>query len=523
MAKFEEHFPEDIIRIIVDELIASNSSLQNVALISPLFLVVCRSYLFRSLIINTNHINAMEDLQTLSTAISDSKRGTQLAISITRLQISDHEGAIPQLAHAEHDLPDIDLAKAQNARASIKSPLGDTRQYLDKILPRLTNIRDFALSFESWVVPYHRLSPAVQEMLTRSTLQRVHLRGIEMLPANLSAKLLSIEEVSLSMCAFCEGMINPVERPKDIAIRSLRFEPFGNARGRDTANTARASPLHRWKAMGIDLLKLNELTIILSSWVGIIEAVPILEAFKDSVKSLSIHTEWLGLATDRPHQALVAAWAILNSFSLLRIRHRNANVNCCYPSDYLFSWEAADDIHNLYEILDKARPNAPVEERFEDGWLTRAMSSLSILVTESFKNLRTLDFSVSYWPNMMASETNEELAWICNILADTPPSTALALEGIRVKIHIRTLHCAENQDVALTLDEYEGWNIWNEELCDEKWSGLKKVTFTISARMVCCAEIVEAWTQVISDIRNGPLADINGKGILDVGFVISKQ
>jgi len=121
------------------------------------------------------------------------------------------------------------------------------------------------------------------------------------------------------------------------------------------------------------------------------------------------------------------------------------------------------------------------------------------------------------------SETNEELAWVCNILADTPPSTASALEEIRVKIHIRTLHCDENQDVAFTLDEYEGWNIWNEELCDKKWSEWRKVTFTISARMVCCAEVVEAWTQVMSDIRNGPLADVNWKGVLDVGFAISKQ
>jgi hypothetical protein len=465
----------------------------------------------------------MEDLQMLFTAISDSKRGAQLAISITGLQISDHEGAIPQLAHAEHVLPDVDFAHAHNVQITIKSPLGDTRHFLDKILSKLTNIRHFSLSFENWVVPYHRLSPTVQEMLTRSTLQRVHLRGIEMLPETLSAKLLSIEEVSLSMCAFREGAFNPVERPENITIRSLRFEPFGNARGRDTANTARASPLHHWKAMGVDALKLNELTIILSSWVSIIEAVPILDTFKNSVTSLSVHTECLGLATNRPHQALVAAWAILNSFSLLRIHHCNGNVNCCFPSDYLFSWEAVDSLHNLYELLDKAHPNALVEERFNDGWLTRAMSSLSILVTGSFKNLRTLDFSVSYWPSMMASETNEELAWVCNILADTPSSTASALEEIRVKVHIRTLHCAENQDVALTLDEYEGWSVWNEELCAEKWGGLKKVTFTISARMVCCVGVVEAWTQVMTDIRNGALADVNARGILDVGFTISNQ
>ena len=500
-----------------------DASLQNVALISPLFLLVCRSYIFRSLTININHIDAVEDLQMLFTAISDSKRGAQLAISITGLQISDHDGTISQLTHAEHDLPDVDIARPHSAQVSMKSPLGNTRQRLDKILPKLTNIRHFALSFDSWVIPYHRLSPAIQEVLTRSTLQRVHLRGIEMLPEILSAKLLSIEEVSLSMCAFREGVLNSVERPENIAIRSLRFEPFGNARGRDTANTARASPLHHWKAMGIDVPKLNELTIMLSSWVGIVEAVPILDAFKNSVASLSVHTEYLGLATNRPHQALMAAWALLNSFSLLRIRHRNNNVNCCYPSDHLFSWEGADNIHNLYELLDKARPNEPVEERFDDGWLTRAMSSLSILMTESFKNLRTLDLSVAYWPNMMASETNEELAWVCNILADTPSSTASVLEEIRVKIHIRTLHCAENQDVALTLDEYEGWSVWNEELCNEKWGGLKKVVFTISTRMVCCAEVVEAWAQVMTDIRNGPLADVNARGILDVGFAIWKQ
>ncbi|KIM37276.1 hypothetical protein M413DRAFT_423451 [Hebeloma cylindrosporum] len=477
MTKFEEPFPEDIVRIIVDELISARESLQNVALITPLFLYVCRTYIFRSLTINVNHINAVENLETLSTAISDSKRGAQLAISITSLQISDHEGAMPQLPHAEQEVPDLDIANAY-IPVSIKFPLGNTTKHLEKILRRLTNIRHFALSFESWVVPYHRLSPAVQEILTRSTLQRLHLRGIEMLPETLSAQLLSVEDVSLSMCAFRECALIPVDRPRNINIRSLRFEPFGSARGRDTAKTARASPLHHWKAMGVDAdaLKLNKLTIILSSWVSILEAVPILDAFKDSVASLSST-----------------------------------------------SHSATDNIHNLYELLDKARPNADVEERFEDGWFTRAMSSLTTLVNKSFKNLRTLDFSVSYWPNMMESETNEELAWVCNILADAPSSIASAPEEIRIETHIRTLHCAENQDVALTLDEYEGWSVWNEELCNKKWVALKKVIFTISVRMVCCAEVKEAWSQVMTAIQNGPLADVNARGILEVGYAVSKQ
>jgi len=522
MVKLEEPFPEDIVRLILDELVTDSASLQNVALISPLFLAVCRSYMFHSLNINISHTSAVKDLQMLLTAINDSKRGKQLAISVVGLQISDHEGAVPQPIHAEHDLPKVDTTHAQNAWVSMKNSFRNAKQYLDKILPMLTNIRHFALSFGSWIVPYHRLSPTIREMLTRSTLQRLHLRGIEMLPKILSARLLSIEEVSLSMCIFREDPFSEVERPKNIALRSLRFEPFGNARGRDTANTPSAYPLNHWKAMGVDALNLNELTITLSSWVSVIEAVPILDAFKDSVTSLSVHTECLGLATNGPQEALqmMAAWPI---FSVLQDCYRNGDIPCCYPSDYLFSWEATDNILNLYELLDKASPNAPIEERFYDGWFTRAMSSLSFFVTKSFKALRILDFSVLYWHNMMTLEENEELAWVRNFLANTPFSTASVLQEIRVKIHIRTAHCSQNQDVALSLDEYEGWSVWNEELCDEKWSGLKKVTFTISTRMVCSVEILNAWTQVISDIQNGPLADVNARGILDMGFAISKR
>jgi len=526
MTKFEEPFPEDIIRLIVEELIAEDVSLLGVATVSPVFLTVCRSYLFRSLDLNINHINTVADLRTLCTAINDSKHGPQLAISITSLRISDHQ-AIPRLVHPGHNpnLADLDAVHAEPAQVSIKCPLGNAGPVLDKILPGLTNIRELTLSFANWFIPWERLSFPAQELLTRSTLRRVHLRGIEMLPETLSRKLLTIEEVSLLMCTFREDVFNPVKFPGNIAIRSLRFEPFGSGHGRNTAITARASPLHHWKAMGVGALKLENLTIILSSWVGIIEAAPILDAFKDSLASLSIQTDCLGLATNRPYQALVSAWAILTSFSLLRIRHGNRDSNCCFPSEYLSSWEATDHIHNLFQLLDKARPNSPVEERFNDGWFTRAMFSLSIPLTRAFafKNLRTLEFSVSYWPNLVAAETNEELAWVCNVLADAPTSTAMGLEEIRVKIHVRTLYCANNQDVVLALDEYEGWSVWNEELCNEKWAGLKKVSLTIAATMVCCVEVREAWIQIVTDIRNGPLADINSKVALDVGFDISRE
>ena len=401
----------------------------------------------------------------------------------------------------------------------MKMSFRNTKQYLDKILPMLTNIQHFSLSFGRWIVPYHRLSPIIRGMLRRSTLQRLHLRGIEKLPEILSARLLSIEEVSISRCIFYEDPCSEVERPKNIALRSLRFEPFGDARGRDTANTSSAYPLNHWKEMGVDALNLNELTITLSSWASIIGVVPILDTFKHSVTSLSMHTEFLGLATNGPLQMMSSR----PIFTILQGCYRNGDLTCCYPSDYLFPWEAKDNILNLYELLDEASPNMPFEERFDDGWFTRAMSSLSFFVTKSFTALRILDFSVSYWHYMMMGKENEELAWVRDILANIPFSTASVLQEIRVKIHIQTAHCSQNQDVALSLDEYEGWSILNEELCDEKWNGLKKVTFIISTRMVCSVEIMNAWTQVISDIQNGPLADLNKRGILDMEFAISKR
>jgi hypothetical protein len=247
----------------------------------------------------------------------------------------------------------------------------------------------------------------------------------------------------------------------------------------------------------------------LSGWHGAWDVAVVLGTLGRRIKELSLSTTQLELAfiQEQPPK---------NPFYYPSVRLPRINshaVGECF---------ATDECDQITSTPMQHIPHAQSIISYSDhpSWFLQLMSPLRPrFYPRSFEMLHKLKFEVSHWRSALETETNGELFWVINWLAELPLETAENIRELSIFVHVGTDFCLDNANALTELTRYQGWGVLDLIVAHPNWRSLDKVNVTIRSRTTCLCEVEEKFRVLMEWLKESMLPLLNARGVVDVAYV----
>ncbi|KDR72259.1 hypothetical protein GALMADRAFT_1343825 [Galerina marginata CBS 339.88] len=450
--------PEDILRLIAEQIVQHGESLQGLALSSRVHMIVCRS-------------DATADFDIFGRALERSP------------EIVDHDDD----CHTRADISTHPYC-LRGSQAGLEQA---TIYFMGRVLQRLTSVRHLQLSLFHLCPDPPILTTAIGEVLKSPYIQRVHLHGWKNLTYSIAQSLLHVEELFIAHCSFTCDYGHAIDPKTSTSLCSLPY----------TVKRLHYAPLNKtlplvntianhWSTL--DFPRIEELSLVITSFPAVTEAAMVLLKFKHGIRTLTVDTTKLKSSQFREQ--------------LLRHIPRNSHIGDIHvfrvesdhtPDACFLGGISSREMNAFNRTFSRLLGE---DDTGRDGWFSLAMSELSFKGT--FPLLENLALSVTYWPNCSHAEDNGEINWVGNVLEDVNYETARRLQDIQVTVHVGTEYCVENVQTIFEMKDHEGWFIWDHALSNPKWESLQTFTILVRSSIKCIPEAKEACEEEVSDFKD---------------------
>jgi len=506
------YVPEDVVHLIFKEIMSQGdrASFRTAALLSSTFLYVAQLHLYRSFKLTIGDPTSIRDITTLLDIIERRPYvGTFIKVfSITDLPHPEKK-TVPQGHAAGREKNCISLQAHYYQRHYHQNFLEVFTLNTQNLLPRLCcvlfSLSTLNLSFQrsrlNWHALHDDVKHAFEGLFGLGHLVTAQLGGIVNLPSSIPSDLFALSEIELNDCHFASPshfMFPGNRKPTDIARKNyVRRLCIDTGHGRSNFEHV----VWDWWQRQAIIPAVEVVCLSLSGWHGAWDVAVVLATLGRCINELSLSTTQLELAfiQEQPPK---------NPFYYPSVRLPRINshaVGECFATDE----------------CDHAT-TTPVQHTQSDhpSWFLQLMSPLRPRFhPRSFEMLHKLKFEVSHWRSAMETNTNGELFWVINWLAELPLETVENIRELSIFVHVGTDFCLDNASALTELAGYQGWGVLDLIVAHPNWRSLEKVIITIRSRTTCLCEVEEKIRVLMEWLKESMLPLLNARGVVDVVYI----